>query len=117
MYQKAVTMFYIRTTNLNGCWSQCKQFISGTFGVSIHIDKNVDSICVDTICGLPIARQLGKVNEVFRFSGDFTTKVCLIIRTQGITENLKYKQRGENADRLHLFLSIDHDFQVPNIYD
>lgn len=48
----------ICSTNLNGGRAEGKQLISGSLGVSIHVDQNVDSILVNTISCLAIARNL-----------------------------------------------------------
>lgn len=48
----------LKNTNLNRCWSKGKELISCTFCVAIHIDKNMDAICMDAISGFAIARNL-----------------------------------------------------------
>lgn len=43
---------------LNRGWAEGKKLISGSLSVSIHVDQNVDSILVNTISCLAIARNL-----------------------------------------------------------
>lgn len=48
----------ICSTHLNGGRAEGKQLVSGSLGVSIHVDQNMDSILVNTISCLAIARNL-----------------------------------------------------------
>lgn len=50
--------FVSRGAYLNGGGVEGKQLIPGSFGVSIHVDQDVDSILVDTISCFAIARDL-----------------------------------------------------------
>lgn len=47
-----------RKPHLNRGRTEGKQLITGPLCVSIHVDQNVDSILVNTISCLPIARNL-----------------------------------------------------------
>lgn len=47
-----------KRAHLNGSRAKGKQFISSSFGVSVHVDQNVDSILVNAISCFAITRYL-----------------------------------------------------------
>jgi len=49
--------------NLNWSWLECKNLVPCSLGVAIHVDKNVNAICVNTISCLPIVRDLQRVER------------------------------------------------------
>lgn len=53
---------------LNGGRTEGKQLISGSFGVSVHVDQNVDSILVNTIGCFAIARDLEEKRYEFQLN-------------------------------------------------
>lgn len=55
---------------LNRSWAEGKQLISGSLGVSIHVNQNMDSILVNTISCFAIARNLEEEKCI-----SFTTNV------------------------------------------
>lgn len=57
--------------HLNRGRAKGKQLVAGPLCVSIHVDQNVDSILMNTICCLPIARNLKEKQLSSTFKGNF----------------------------------------------
>ena len=51
--------------DLDGCWPESEYLVPGPFGIAVHVDQDVDSVLVDSLCSLAIACYLRKVDEVF----------------------------------------------------
>lgn len=49
------------TQYLYGSGLKSKELIAGTLGVTVHVDQDVDPICIDAVCCFSIARQLSQI--------------------------------------------------------
>ncbi|MPC09888.1 hypothetical protein E2C01_002505 [Portunus trituberculatus] len=69
--------------HLNGGRAQGEYFIASSLSVAIHVDQDVDAVLVDAIGGLPVAGDLGEVNEMLCLPGNLTpagdeVRVCYL---------------------------------------
>lgn len=57
---------------LDGSWAQGEQLVTGTLGIAVHVDQDVNSILVDPVCSFAVAGNLirksktGNVSDVIR---------------------------------------------------
>ena len=49
------------------------------FGVSVHVEKDVNAILVDLGGGFDVARNLGQVDEMLRLTLDLRTETRAVI--------------------------------------
>ena len=50
---------------------QCEDLVPGAFGVAVHIEEDVDSVGVNPVSSLKVARDLGQVDEMLSLTLDF----------------------------------------------
>ena len=80
-----------KNTNLNRSRPESEYLVSGSFSVPVHVDEDVDSVCVDAVCGLPVTRVLREVDEKLTLTFHFLTETCVVVRCERVTVDLVKK--------------------------
>ena len=86
---------------LYGCWPLGEDLVPGPLGISVHVDKDVDSISMDPVSSLPVTWDLWQVNEVLGFISNLAAEVCSIIRAEGVAERLHVFTLVKSRNALH----------------
>ena len=59
-----------------------------TFGVSVHVDEDVDAVLVDAVCGAIVLADDGQVDEVLGLGADAPPEVGAVVRRERVAEHL-----------------------------
>lgn len=88
-------------THLDGRWVESKDFVSCSFGVSIHVDQDVDAILEDPVRSFAVAGNLREVNEMLCLSADLLPESGAIIGGQAVAKDLHLASIMDSRQRLH----------------
>lgn len=76
------------TLYLDWSWAKCEYFISGSFGITIHVNKNMNTIGVNTISSFSMARDGRQIDKMLCISFYLPSETCSIISRESIAEYL-----------------------------
>ncbi len=76
------------TTCLYRGWTEGKNLVAGTLGVTVHVDEDVDSVLIDPVRSFPIALGGRQVDEVLRLLAHLLPEGRPVVRGQGVAEDL-----------------------------
>jgi len=75
--------------DLDGSWTECKDLVSGTLSVPVHVKENMNAILVDAVSSFAVACDLRKVDKVFGFATNLLSKGRVVIGCQTVMKKLE----------------------------
>ena len=69
--------------NLDRGRPESKYLISCSFGVAIHVDQDMDAICIDSVCSHSIVGNLRRIRRREKVCIENTSCACCILASLG----------------------------------